>query len=468
MEPKIIKTKDYIEFIGHYDDIAKCAKLSALASLYAIDSKVGYAKFPIEYEKDIYKALNCSNIFTWSGMSSNTYNGVYIYPKISNDNDYIGYYKITLTGNIQNAFVSSPSSSGSSSPSVVLMSSTYFDDIKYYGAYNSYHISSDLNSYGVANTQNLFSTKTINLFNEGSSTHYYQNQKYGSGKNILFYFKFSSSYSNVNTCFVTNGGVLYAKLKSGQNISSALNTLSKYFTLTYELLQPTSQPLTKDYTVVEFYNNNQLFNKIQINGESTDDITFNSIDSIKYINTSASSNVTVYSNSSWTTGYNSTLDYITTAPNVTTINSDCNSIVTFTTRQVETAGNSISIGTLSLSASYIGTSEVNKIYSGTSLVYEKQASGFSVSGTNDTGYTDRAVYSTDNGTTWNNIPTGSFTLPAMTTFKLKIGGYADYLMSATSTQLGLNLPLTENNQQISNNYTLTQNITDLIIHGEWD
>lgn len=63
MNPKVVKTKDYIEFFGHYDDIAKCAKLSALASLYAIDSKVGYAKFPIEYEEDINKALGCDNIF---------------------------------------------------------------------------------------------------------------------------------------------------------------------------------------------------------------------------------------------------------------------------------------------------------------------------------------------------------------------------------------------------------------------
>ena len=94
--------------------------------------------------------------------------------------------------------------------------------------------------------------------------------------------------------------------------------------------------------------------------------------------------------------------------------------------------------------------------------------GFNVSGTNDTSGYQASYYSTDNGSTWIEIPSGNFTLPAMTTFKLKIGGYADFLTSATSTQLGLNIPLSEGDEQISDNYTLTQNITDLTIHGEWD
>ena len=125
-------------------------------------------------------------------------------------------------------------------------------------------------------------------------------------------------------------------------------------------------------------------------------------------------------------------------------------------------------GTSSISKMYFGQQEVSKVYFGQDLVYEKQApSGFTVSGRNDAS-SNKAFYSTDNGTTWIAIPTGDFTLPAMETFKLKIGGFADYLMSATSVQLGINLPLTESAPQISDNYTLTETITDLTIHGEWD
>lgn len=116
----------------------------------------------------------------------------------------------------------------------------------------------------------------------------------------------------------------------------------------------------------------------------------------------------------------------------------------------------------------IGTREIVKEVLNGVTVYEKQApSVYIVSGRNDAS-SDKAFYSTDNGTTWIAIPTGDFTLPAMETFKLKIGGFADYLMSATSVQLGINLPLTETTQQISSNYTLTETITDVTIHGEWD
>lgn len=152
----------------------------------------------------------------------------------------------------------------------------------------------------------------------------------------------------------------------------------------------------------------------------------------------------------------------------------------------------ISVGTKQLYNAYLGQGALQKIYKGTSLIFNRleanfetsdhnllitsngdvfnvqEESGFTVSGTSDINDSEAVSYSTDNGVTWTKIQKGSFTLPAMTTFKLKIGGLADFLTSATSTQLGLNLPLSETSTQISDNYTLTQNITDLTIHGEWD
>lgn len=50
MKPKINKTSEYIEIVGHYDDSVLCAKLTLLTDLYAIEHRYGYAKFRIEDE----------------------------------------------------------------------------------------------------------------------------------------------------------------------------------------------------------------------------------------------------------------------------------------------------------------------------------------------------------------------------------------------------------------------------------
>ena len=88
------------------------------------------------------------------------------------------------------------------------------------------------------------------------------------------------------------------------------------------------QPLTKTYQE-SFYNNNTLYSSITINGQSLDDTTFDSIDTIQYGTT------TVYSNSAWTSGYDSTLLYSPrmSQPSISSINSD-ESIVTFTTQEI--------------------------------------------------------------------------------------------------------------------------------------
>lgn len=50
MQPKINKTSEYIEIVGHYDDSVLCAKLTLLADLYAVEHREGYARFRIEDE----------------------------------------------------------------------------------------------------------------------------------------------------------------------------------------------------------------------------------------------------------------------------------------------------------------------------------------------------------------------------------------------------------------------------------
>lgn len=127
------------------------------------------------------------------------------------------------------------------------------------------------------------------------------------------------------------------------------------------------------------------------------------------------------------------------------------------------------IGNRAITKKMFGTREITKEVVNGVTIYEKATpSGYSVSGNNAAAPNADAYYSTDDGATWLSIPGGNFTLPSMATFKLKIEPGADYLIGATSTQLGLNLPLNEYDTQISSNYTLTQNITDLSIIGQWD
>ena len=55
MKPLIRETQDkkYFEVIGHYDNPILCAKLTAIADLFAIEKKEGYAKFRIEDESKL-------------------------------------------------------------------------------------------------------------------------------------------------------------------------------------------------------------------------------------------------------------------------------------------------------------------------------------------------------------------------------------------------------------------------------
>lgn len=381
MEPKIIKTKDYIEFIGHYDDIAKCAKLSAIASLYAIDSKVGYAKFPIEYEKDIYKALNCSNIFdyyTYYFCASNSkYNTTTITAYLYHVDCYLGYpiYKNITNSTLK---INMSSNEGSSNRSVVIIDNDTGTTLGTITS-SSFTINAKLNNNGYFELYSFSgSSKTLS----GYGTKLVKNQHYS------------------ETCSI------YLQCESG--------SLFPYVVI--NLTAPPT-PLAKTYNLDAFSNNSEDFNQIIINGTSIDSSTFNTIDNIHYLNTNTSSNITVYSNESWLSDYDSILDYITTAPNVTTINSDCNSIVTFTTHQVEPDIHPISIGTLPLSASYIGTSEVNKIFYGTSLVYKKQVSA-TISFT-----IGNSVFQADYGMNWGDWTQSSYNTEGLT---IVTGGYVNW------------------------------------------
>lgn len=258
MEPKIIKTKDYIEFIGHYDDIAKCAKLSALASLYAIDSKVGYAKFPIEYEKNIIKALNCFNIFA---------------------TNYI--------------FNSTLSSSSWSTETVEIFTIKNVNTIKIN------NINYDVSQY----TQIFAQTQATYKYGEFSFYIY----GYNNGSTLIYSYSSNAKNSNLNI-YITN-------IK--QTVQSRFPFLSSaYYTTTKN----------KDINNSTFY-----------------DLYYNNNDDCENINYTI--NIKSYTH---------LINVIFDLPQ-------------------EPAGNSISIGTLHLSASYVGTVEVDKIYSGTSLVYEKSS-----------------------------------------------------------------------------------------------
>lgn len=285
MKPKIIKTDKYIEFIGHYDDITKCAKLSALASLYAIDSRVGYAKFPIEYEKDIDKALNCSNIFVLSGYTNSNLNipvdGDYDIHCYCDSFEYFTNRDYTATARVDNVLYCN----------WYYNNSAHRNQIYYIDKNNSYHI---------------------------ITTAY--------GSDVICY---TSSASNQIELFDTDldETVSYYSIQDKQYLKYA----SYYYY--YNIAQP-DQPLSKTYNAGTFNNGGSEYNQIAVNGMSTDNSTFVSITDIDYRNTLTEASDTVYSNSTWNGNYNSVLNYTTTAPDVTAINSDCNSIVTFTTQQV--------------------------------------------------------------------------------------------------------------------------------------
>lgn len=367
MVPQIKYTKDYVEYIGHYSDIKMCAKLSALASVFAVEVKNGYAKFPIEYKEKINQALQCElAFFTTTDITYD--NNTYTYNKVfSDDNKH----------------------------SLLIW---------------------DINSL------------SIYFYYDGT----YYSETFNNYERVRLGFSNSGLYENKAQLVIeVDDGIIYANY-----IDSAVN--------------------------------------IVIDGNYKYNLSSGSFydDSLPNINDSSYLEYDIWNDS-----------YISSFAQINILNNN----IPEPSDPIET---SIKIGTKSLADASVGTTKLLKAYIGNHLIFERlgsnfltsdgkilqtqdgnvfnvqEESGFTVSGTNDSSAYATPYYSTDNGSTWIEIPRGSFTLPAMTTFKLKIGGYADNLMSATSTQLGLSLPLVETTVQISNNYILTQNITDLTIHRE--
>lgn len=488
MEPKIIKTEKYIEFVGHYDDITKCAKLSALATLWSIEAKHGYIKFPIEYEEQINKVLECDKLYAglnslglrtyttntssllynyklnktfsnnWVVNSNTNFNGKwgnYIWYDGEYYNCFINYplanyrYVNGVWSTYNNGYTSIPGFTGqtvfytknntffgngnnngngwykfengafvkkASNPDWRKGYYTWTDGTKTYHdglggnsgtttckqymqwVFNESNCTWSTKAWtNLTSSQNVFNVWTDgdNIYLSQGSTQLVLNKatstwesKSWSGLSSFtgedvwtdghdIYYSANSKHYVLDKKTSTWNRKTWTGLTSFDGRNTWTDGVNLYYSVNekqYILEQVEVTPLTKTYNLDAFSNNSEDFNQIIVNGTSIDRSTFNAIDNIHYLNTNTSSNITVYSNESWASNYDSILDYITTAPNVTTINSDCNSIVTFTTHQVEPAIHPISIGTLPLSASYIGTSEVDKIFYGTSLVYKKQIS----------------------------------------------------------------------------------------------
>ena len=52
MKPLIREVGNYIEVIGHYDNEILCAKMTAIADLFAVEKRKGYARFKTsDYDK---------------------------------------------------------------------------------------------------------------------------------------------------------------------------------------------------------------------------------------------------------------------------------------------------------------------------------------------------------------------------------------------------------------------------------
>lgn len=132
------------------------------------------------------------------------------------------------------------------------------------------------------------------------------------------------------------------------------------------------------------------------------------------------------------------------------------------------------LGTSSISKMYIGNVEVSKVYLGQDLVYEKQTpSGYTVSGGAMAVFQDDCFqYSTDGGTTWNDFEIDDSTAnitPINTTqiqFRVK-NGNDTIRRRITSTILDLNLSTNLSTYTSSSNFTLTQNVNDLILGAQF-
>lgn len=131
----------------------------------------------------------------------------------------------------------------------------------------------------------------------------------------------------------------------------------------------------------------------------------------------------------------------------------------------------IYIGNSTISKMYLGQNEVSKVYLGQDLVYEKQASGFDVSISNMVNTTGNAFYSLDNGTTWIDIgdsdrSTIDLTGVIQIMFKVDNPHVADW-GRIRSTQLNLYLD-GDIGPKLSQNYILTQNLTDVEAYTYYD
>lgn len=134
----------------------------------------------------------------------------------------------------------------------------------------------------------------------------------------------------------------------------------------------------------------------------------------------------------------------------------------------------LSDGTYSITvkAQAAGSSEYANSNQSSAVSVTKVSAGYKVyiSGSQDTTMGGYAYYSTDNGTTWKDLAGGyswSATNELVGTFtqiKFKIEADAHKLMpycDLSSTELGLSLSASNGETQISDNYELTKDITDL-------
>ena len=144
-------------------------------------------------------------------------------------------------------------------------------------------------------------------------------------------------------------------------------------------------------------------------------------------------------------------------------NTDLINTLTYNATQIVEAGKT-QLGTRTITKKMFGTREITKEVVNGVVVYEKQApSGFSVSIENLANTTGNCFYSLDNGTTWVDIgdSDSDINLTGVTQIMFKVDNphIADWGI-IRSTQLGFNIN-GENGEATTQNYVLTQNVTDI-------
>lgn len=342
MKPKINKTSEYIEIVGHYDDSVLCAKLTLLADLYAIEHKEGYAKFRIEDEDKLRLVDDRLEFGREPEPVAYNYND---YLEIINESFERVHTIISLDTSLEHVVYFEENSSELNSHAQ--HDSTVRGIYRYTISGDSLQLEFDLSNYDGLSTTSGATTSNIT-----------------DGAQLDNYFSFGQIQSDADWTYDSSRtNYLYAVPKASNIVSDLTGT---------KWLLNSSLNLSSTSYEINFVSNDSDYAYFAIGTapSSKDPIAYE----LAYFTYSSSIGNAVYEGYSaeWSSQVYRTIEITggTDATNSTLISWLQNNA----TQVIEpTETNTFSIGSLSVANVYFGLLQVNKIYLGNSLVWENAA-----------------------------------------------------------------------------------------------